>query len=235
VLWNIGNQMTGDSIYLISNTETKEMDSLKVFDNAFVISEDTLKAGYNQLKGRTLIGLFQENELYRIDILKNAETIYYMRDDENELIGIDKAKSGSIEIFIEDNVISELKRIKQIDGNMYPESEMDEKDRILRGFTWRQIERPRSVDDLFLDDPPLNLPVIKGLNDYIPQEDFFDEELLKRIDAVNASKSQKEGEESNAAKVLPKEIQEKRRIQNKEKIQKLNEPLKNKAVLKKKN
>ncbi|MCB0400096.1 MAG: hypothetical protein KDD26_10840, partial [Winogradskyella sp.] len=31
VLWNIGNQMTGDTIHLISNVETEKLDSLKVF------------------------------------------------------------------------------------------------------------------------------------------------------------------------------------------------------------
>ena len=38
----------------------------------------------------------------------------------------------------------------------------------LEVFDWREDERPKSVEDLFSDDPPLNLPVIKGLEDYVP-------------------------------------------------------------------
>src|SRR5690606_10929013 len=52
---------------------------------------------------------------------------------------------------------------------------------------WRDEERPRSVEDLFKDDPPLVLPVIKGLDDYVPQEDFFDEDMLERINMTKSS------------------------------------------------
>ena len=42
--------MTGDTIHLISNLETEKLDSLKVFENAFLISKDTLSDdGYNQI------------------------------------------------------------------------------------------------------------------------------------------------------------------------------------------
>ena len=57
MIWNLGNQMTGDSIHLISNIEKEELDSLKVFNNAFLISKDTLGDGFNQIKGQKLIGL----------------------------------------------------------------------------------------------------------------------------------------------------------------------------------
>ena len=72
VLWNIGNQMTGDTIHLISNPETKKLDSLKVFDNAFIISNDTLGDGYHQMSGKQLFGFFEDNKLSTIDIIKNA-------------------------------------------------------------------------------------------------------------------------------------------------------------------
>src|SRR5690606_26747038 len=67
-------------------------------------------------------------------------------------------------------------------GDVYPESKYPESEKLLRGFDWRDEERPRSVEDLFKDDPPLVLPDIKGLDDYIPQEDFFDEDMLGRIE-----------------------------------------------------
>ena len=41
ILWNLKNQITGDSIHLISNSKTETLDSLKVFNNAFVISKDS--------------------------------------------------------------------------------------------------------------------------------------------------------------------------------------------------
>ncbi|WP_344786467.1 OstA-like protein [Postechiella marina] len=183
ILWNNDNQITGDTIHLKSNTEKEKLDSLIVFNNAFLISKDTLGTGYNQINGMKLIGLFNdENALHHVDIIKNAQSIYYFRNDENELVGIDKSKSGSIEIEIVDNEVDEIKKLNQVDGNIYPESKFPKIEAILKGFDWRAEERLKSVDDLFKDDPPLVLPTIKGLEDYVPQDNFFDEDMLDRID-----------------------------------------------------
>ncbi|MCB4797510.1 OstA-like protein [Neotamlana laminarinivorans] len=184
ILWNYENQMTGDTIHLISNTKTEKLDSLLVFNNAFVISQDTIsKTGYNQIKGLSLVGLFnEENQLRQVDITKNAESIIWARDDQQELIGIDKAKSGSITMLFENGDIEEYTRFNQVDGTLSPESKSPEKERILKDFGWREDERPLSVEDLFKDDPPFELATIKGLEDYVPQDAFFNEDMLERIE-----------------------------------------------------
>ncbi|WP_034040593.1 OstA-like protein [Wocania ichthyoenteri] len=210
ILWNINNQMTGDTIHLKSNPETEKLDSLIVFNNAFLISKDTIGTGYNQINGKTLIGLFNENnELHVVDILKNAQSIYYFRNDENELVGIDKSKSGSIKIFIEDRDIQEVRKINQIDGDIYPESKYPKNEKLLKGFDWREDERPKSVEDLFKNDPPLVLPVIKGLEDYMPQEDFFDEDLMARIKKADSEAKPTEEGKPKASRNLPKNLKKK--------------------------
>ena len=214
VLWNAGSQITGDSIHLISNPETEKLDSLKVFDNAFIISKDTIGEGYNQIKGQKLYGLFKDNEIEIIDIIKNAESIYYMRNDKGELTGIDKSKSGSIKIWIEDNTITELRKIKQIDGNVYPEEQFPQNATRFRGFDWRDEERPKSVDDLFEDDPPLNLPIIKGLEDYIPPDDFVDDSLKQRIESA---KPKGKTAVNKAARNLPKPVKPSKKPKKKNK------------------
>jgi lipopolysaccharide export system protein LptA len=189
ILWNIGNQMTGDTIHLISNPETEKLDSLIVFKNAFLISKDTLDAGFNQIAGQRLVGLFNEqNELKTVDIIRNAESIYYFRNDQNELVGIDKARSGSIQIILDKNDIEEVKKINQIDGKIYPEYDFPNKEKLLKGFDWREEERLTSLNDLFKDDPPLVLTKIKGLDDYVPQEDFFEDTNLESENRLNQNK-----------------------------------------------
>lgn len=216
ILWNIDNQITGDTIHLKSNPETEKIDSLIVFENAFLISQDTLKAGYNQISGRRLVGLFNDNnDLYKVDIIKNAQSIYYFRNDLNELIGIDKAKSGSIIIYLSENEIDEVRKINRIDGIIYPESEFPKNEKLLKGFDWREEERPRSVEDLFSDDPPLVLPVITGLEDYEPQENFFDEDhpdpnliptAKKTPSPINKTQLVKPPNLKKEAKISPKTI-----------------------------
>ena len=220
IIWNLGNQITGDSIHLISNPETEKLDTLKVFNNAFVISKDTLSEGYNQIKGQKLFGLFKDNELYTIDIIKNAESIYYFRNDKNELVGIDTGKSGKIKIWITDNTINEIRRINEIDGDLYPEEQFPENERILRGFDWRDVERPLNVEDLFNEDPPLNLPIIKGLEDYIPQKEFFDPSLIKRVEA-SEKETKTPKKENKAARNIPKKLLNKKSFKKGEPFKKI--------------
>lgn len=205
ILWNIKNQMTGDTIHILSNPETEKLDSLLVFENAFVVSKDTIGGGYNQISGKSLIGLFNdENKLYQVDIIKNAEVIYYFYNDKNELIGVDKSKSALLRILITENEIEEVIKLKDPDGNVYPESKFPEKESLLRGFVWREEERPQSVEDLFSDDPPLVLTKIKGLDDYVPAEDFFDEELMERVQKAEAEETPEEDTPTKAGRNIPK-------------------------------
>ena len=201
VLWNMGNQMSGDTIHLISNVKTEQLDSLKLFNNAFLVSKDTISDdAYNQTKGKVLIGLFKDNELYNVDIIKNAESIYYSRNDKGGLIGINKSKSGSINVAISKNEVDAITLINKINGDLSPESLFPNNANRLRGFDWRGDERPKSVDDLFKDDPPTEPIKIKGLDDYIPPEDFFDEATLERIEDAQPKNSKAE---NKAARNIP--------------------------------
>lgn len=172
VLWNLENQMTGDSIYLISDMETEKLDSLKVIGNAFIISEDTVGfKGYNQAKGNDLFGKFRENELRTVDLVGNTEVVYFMYNDDGELLGIDKTICSRIRLTLEKSDIDQITFITNPDGTIFPEKELPKDSRILEGFIWRGDERIRSVEDLFdEDDNNLILPVIRGIEEPIDRE-----------------------------------------------------------------
>lgn len=156
ILWNFENQMTGDLMHLIANNLTEQIDSLKVLNNAFIISKDTIGTGYNQVKGLNLFGKFTDNKLSEVDIIKNTEVLYYMRNDEQELIGINKSVSSKINMILDGNKIETLTMFGKPEGQIYPEEELPENARKLRGFIWRGDERIRSKDDIF---PPEELAI----------------------------------------------------------------------------
>lgn len=150
ILWNFENQMTGDVMHLIGNNKTEKLDSLKVLNNAFIASKDTIGTGYNQVKGANLYGKFRDNKLYDVDIVKNTEVVYYMRNEANELIGINKNVSSKINMQMDDqSKIDTITFFTDVDGDIYPESELPENARKLRGFVWRGDERIKDKDDIF--------------------------------------------------------------------------------------
>ena len=169
ILWNLDNQMTGDSIHLISDLETEKMDSLKVINNAFIVSLDTIsKTGYNQAKGINLYGKFIENELKVIDLVKNTEVIYYMYNDDQELIGINKTTCSKIRLAMANNDIEDITFYVDPDGEIVPDKDLPEESRKLKGFVWRGDERIASKDDIFdEDDNNIVLPVIRGIDNPI--------------------------------------------------------------------
>ncbi len=179
ILWSGENQMTGDTIHLISNKVTEKLDTLKVFNNSFLVQKDSL--GYNQVKGERLIGLFTNNELDTVSIIKNAEVIYYPRNDNNELIGINNTVSSSIELYLKDQSITGTKFMKKAKGKLYPESELPENARILKGFIWRGDERLLTVNDLFKGKPKPILPKIKGIPLPEDEGEFFEDVPLDEI------------------------------------------------------
>lgn len=173
ILWSGLNQMTGDTIHILSNKVTEELDTLKVFNNAFLVQRDS--AGYNQVKGERLIGLFTNNELDTVNIIKNTQVIYYNRNENEELVGINNTVSSSIQMYLEEQQITGIRFLKKVPGKVYPPSQFPENARILPGFIWRGDERLLSKEDLFKGKPEPVLPKIRGIQLPEDEGEFFED------------------------------------------------------------
>jgi len=163
ILWNGESQITGDIMHLIGDNTTKKLDSLKVLNNTFIVSRDTLGTGYNQVKGINLFGKFKDGKLHDVDVIKNTEVVYYMRnDDDHELIGINKNVSSKINLILENNDIQTITFFNKVDGDLWPEADLPENARKLKGLRWRGDERIKSKDDIFTEeDNEMNDKLVK--------------------------------------------------------------------------
>lgn len=146
VLWSDSNQLTADSITLLMRNG--EADSLKMFGEAFIISrEDTNR--YNQIKGRNVLAKFLNNELYKILVIGNAQTIYYAREENRALIGINVVVSSDMLIFLAENKVDLITFIEKPEAHTYPEKDLPESERFLKNFKWLDAARPKDKDDIF--------------------------------------------------------------------------------------
>ena len=151
VLWFGESQMTGNKIFLLSDLETKKLDSIKITGNVFIIEKDTLSSdGFQQIKGGLLDGAFENGKLDNIVITKNTEMVYYLYNDEDlQLIGIDKTTCSALKMNFVEGQIDDITFLVSPIGDVYPEDEIPLNDRTLKGFIWRIKERPETVEDLF--------------------------------------------------------------------------------------
>ena len=160
VIWSDKNQITGDTILLISDVITEKLDSLKVLNNAFIVSKDSLSENdFSQIKGRNMYGKFTENKLKFLLVKGNAESVYYNRNEQTNLLEtITKEISSNIEFTLDKGVIQSIKYLKSSEGKTYPPSMMPEELRLLEGFIWREDEQPKKMEDIFIKDAVSEAP-----------------------------------------------------------------------------
>jgi lipopolysaccharide export system protein LptA len=145
VIWSEENQLSADSIAIF--TKNRKADRMELYDSAFITSQ--VDAGrFNQVKGRSLTGFFRNNELYRILISGNAETIYFLLDGD-AIVGVNKAKCARIEIFVDDGKISQINEFQNPEGIIDPPVKNENEPLKLEGFSWLESIRPRTLSDLF--------------------------------------------------------------------------------------
>ena len=150
VLWADENQITGDTIHLLSNIKTEKLDSLKVLNNSFINSKDSLSVdNFNQIKGRNIYGKFKDNSIKTLLVKGNAESLYYNRNEKNVLESITKEISSNIEFTLTKGAIESIKYLKTTEGKTYPVSQLPEEVRKLKGFIWRENEQPKRMIDIF--------------------------------------------------------------------------------------
>ena len=151
ILWSDLNQITGDTIHFLTHKETKKMDSLKVYNNAFVIKQDST-GGYSQIKGKDLFGKFVKDTLDNIFVSGNGQMINYNRNEKKELVGITKITCSNMEFFFKEGELNSLKYTVKPEGKTYPPSKLPKEEEKLQGFIWRQEERPLTKDAVFKHD-----------------------------------------------------------------------------------
>lgn len=189
ILWNGKSQITGDIIHLIGNNTTQKIDSLKVLNNTFIVSKDTIGTGFNQVKGQNLLGKFKEGKLKEVDIIKNTEVVYYMRNEAQELIGINKNVSSKINIVFDKDEIEDITFFKNVEGTIYPEIDLPEQERKLRGMLWRGDEQIKSKDDIF--PPEENIENDKLVQDGLKDNAKKNTPMKIRKETLNYDKNRK--------------------------------------------
>ncbi len=147
VIWTDVHQFTANRIEVLTGDET--LHRVYMYDSAFVISEED-DLGYNQIKGRQAVGHFRDNDLWRIDVFGNGETLYYVREEDGTLVGINKALSSDIVMFVEDRVVTGIHFLSRPDAQMFPPGELSREEQLLRHFQWMDHRRPKEKEDIFV-------------------------------------------------------------------------------------
>ncbi len=146
VLWSENNQLTSDSmnIAIVNN----QPDSLIMYNTAFIVMQDTTDS-FNQIKGRDMVGYFSGNKLKSIIVDGNAQTVFYLRDDNNYLIGINKAESSTMQIRLENGKVKTVSYNEDAKETTFPPEKFPAEGKKLKGFNWFEDLRPKNKLDIY--------------------------------------------------------------------------------------
>jgi len=146
VIWTGGNQLSARFIQM--NKNTGKPDEVKMLNDAFIIAMEPDSISFNQIKGKNMTGYIRNNELYKINVDGNGQSLYYARDT-NGTIGLNKAESSSITIWMEKNKVKKISFISKPEGILKPMLQIEEPDTKLPGFDWMELIRPKEILDIF--------------------------------------------------------------------------------------
>ena len=99
-----------------------------------------------------MIGYFEQNELDNIAVEGNAETVYYVREEDQSLIGINLAKASRMLIMLIESQMERIIYQSSPTEVMYPEPELPKGLDVLKGFRWLHERRPADKNDIYREN-----------------------------------------------------------------------------------
>lgn len=161
ILWSGEKQVTGDKVEAYFNTQTEDIDSLKVIGNAFAISKVdslNLKDEFNQVKGKFMTVYYEKNAIKEARVVGNAQSIVYVDDTDQETkkperIGITLSTCGIIGALFEERALQIISCSIGAASDTYPMSMIEPSKRKFPDFNWNTKDRIRKWQDILVDSP----------------------------------------------------------------------------------
>lgn len=216
ILWMDSAQMKADSIYIFM--KDKKAERVELYQNAIIISQNDTGV-YNQIGGKKITGWLKNDKINHVLVEENAECVYFLKNDSNQYIGGNLAKSAMINITFNDS--SEIQRIKleiSPEAKFTPIQKIDFKSYRLDNFNWYFSYKPKSKWDvirdsvqyqMYLFEHPLAVDSNRTLTDSLTLENPILREVLpeSELNEINeklpASESIPTISEENEKTILP--------------------------------
>jgi len=147
VIWNENNQILGNQIDIYLNDSTIEKAIIK--DYALAIQDRGKDQQYNQLSGRDMTAFFRQGDLYHVLVEGNAESLYYLVEEDSTIIGLNKTESAYLSMDIENEQIKKLKLWSSTTAVTTPLPQLKPDDSRMKGFVWLDYLRPTGPNDIF--------------------------------------------------------------------------------------
>lgn len=140
IVWSDQKQVYGEKINVHFNDST--VDRADLPEKGFMaeyIDEDF----YNQLSGKKMTAYFENDELRRLEVEGNVETIFLPMENDSTYNKLVNVESSFLTIDMKDRTLDKLKFWPETTGSIYPLFLVKRAQQYLQGFQWFEPLRPK--------------------------------------------------------------------------------------------
>lgn len=147
VVWNEegAHQYVAETISLLIADERLQQADLMT--DAFVIIREN-PVSFDQIKATEMMAYFDTSAtLRRYDALGGASAIFYLEEN-GDFATVNKVESSMMSAYLTDGQLDRVYYFDNPKNNAYPVVKLPKEERELKGFNWREDERPTSRYDI---------------------------------------------------------------------------------------
>lgn len=146
VLWSESNQIVSEVVDVY--TKNEQLYKAVFSGGSPIMSSEVDTTRYNQVQGKTIEAFFRDNDIYKADVVGNAQTLYYMQDEKTgELNGFMTLECADMTFHINNKQMEDIVGRGNPVYAMYPMDKIPDKvDQRLKGFVWKGDLKPRRED-----------------------------------------------------------------------------------------
>jgi lipopolysaccharide export system protein LptA len=145
VIWSDTSQFLADSIRMF--LAGGSIDRIFLKQKSFIINSPD-EIFFNQIKGKDITAYFEDQELRRMLVEGNAESVYYALDDSNAYMGVNKTICSEMLLYFGNNQVEQIKFFAKPQAKLTPMNQANHQELKMEGFRWITDLRPKSKNDL---------------------------------------------------------------------------------------
>ncbi|MES2566767.1 MAG: OstA-like protein [Bacteroidota bacterium] len=149
ILWTNNGQVTSKLIKV-----TVGQTSIKYFElvnNAIVIQKvDSLDDHkFNQIEGRRIEGFFAKDSIRKLNVIGNAQIIYYVKQKTNYK-GVNQTICSDLTVWFNSDGVDRATFRNKPESTVFPLENIKDEEMRLKHFVWFENKRPKKKSDILL-------------------------------------------------------------------------------------
>jgi lipopolysaccharide export system protein LptA len=145
IMWSDTSQFKSDTLFM--KTKDNKISELNLIRNSMILNSGD-EIFFNQIKGKYIDAYFRNNQLSRMHVNGNAESVYYAQDEQKGYIGVNKSTAAEMMVYFGSNQVEKISFISTPKSVLTPMRQADHEKIKLEGFKWEKEIRPKSIEDL---------------------------------------------------------------------------------------